>query len=206
MARQRRGRENLGGEGGGEERDGGESREGNRNHLLDEVPGVQSFLHREKRGEQIDGTMPRRLTGRPPGRPPKSIAGQKVRFGQFCRELLHEQIGRDGHSLFQRTLGTLLAPVIEHPPNVPRCEACGRTERDYLVNGRTIAEVLFKLAAYAHGQPPAKLEVKLPGVEMTPEQARAQFAELVGLVYAKGTEPTLKQLPAGPPPDPEKPN
>lgn len=128
----------------------------------------------------------------------------KARFGQVCRELLHEEVGRDGLTLFQRTLGTLLAPVIEHPAGVKGCEACGRTDRDYLVNGRTIAETLFKLAAYAHGQPPAKLEVKLPGVEMSPEEARAQFAQLIGLVYAPEVAPKLKQLP--PPSDPETPN
>jgi hypothetical protein len=139
------------------------------------------------------------LTGRPPGRPPKSLAKTKLKFGQVCRELLHEETGRDGLTLFQRTLGTLLAPVIERPPNVPVCEACGRSDRDYLVNGRTISEVLFKLAAYAHGQPPAKLEVKLPGVDMTPEQARAQFSQLVGLVYSKAVAPRLREMQLPPP-------
>lgn len=139
--------------------------------------------------------MPRKFTGRPPGRPPGQLTKVKKIFGQQCRELLHEEVGRDNLTLFQRTIGTLLAPVIERPPNYPVCDHCGRSDRDYLVNGRTLAETLFRLAAYAHGQPPAKLEVSLPGMEMTPEQARAQFAQLVGLVYQPEVAPKLKALP-----------
>lgn len=125
-------------------------------------------------------------SGRPAGRPPKSLSTPRKRFRALCEEMLHGDVGPDGLSVFQRAIKTLLAPIIEHGPKDRPCEACGRYASDYLVNGRTISDTLFRLAAYAHGQPPAKVEVGVAGLELTPEQARAQFAQLVGVVFKRG--------------------